>query len=141
MKKEMVYGMLVIGGLYLFIVSASASNKLVQKSADPWKAPAWVDTIKNPYRAAPLSASKGEELYNIYCWSCHGETGYGDGAAGGALGVKPANFHDSKVKNQTDGALLWKMTTGRGNMPPFKEVLSEEQRWQLVSYLRELTKQ
>jgi len=75
----------------------------------------------------------------VYCWSCHGQNGFGDGAAGGALGQRPANFHDRRVKNQSDGALFWKMTNGRGNMPPFKEALSEEQRWQLVSYIRKFT--
>lgn len=40
---------------------------------------------------------------------------------------------------QSDGALFWKMTHGRGNMPPFKEALSENQRWQLVSFIRKIT--
>jgi mono/diheme cytochrome c family protein len=44
------------------------------------------------------------------------------------------------VKKQTDGALYWKISNGRGNMPPYKEALSDEQRWQLVVYLRELGK-
>ena len=62
----------------------------------------------------------------------------GDGPAGGAMGSKPANFHDDKVKSQPDGSLFWKISEGRGTMPPFKEVLSEEQRWQLVSFIRKL---
>lgn len=82
---------------------------------------------------------KGKELYDLYCWSCHGQNGFGDGAAGTALGQQPANFHDRRVKNQTDGALFWKLTNGRENMPPFKESLSEEQRWQLISYIRKIT--
>ena len=108
---------------------------------DKWVAPKEADAIKNPYPPEPLVLTQGEELYNVYCWSCHGETGYGDGAAGGALGVKPANFHEEQVKKQSDGALFWKLSEGRGNMPPFKESLSEEQRWQLVAYLRKLGNQ
>ena len=64
---------------------------------------------------------KGKQLYDVYCWSCHGKTGYGDGAAGSALGQKPANFHDDKVRRQRQGSLFWKITHGRGNMPPFKD--------------------
>lgn len=75
----------------------------------------------------------------MYCWSCHGQNGFGDGAAGGALGQRPANFHDRWVKRQSDGALFWKMTHGRGNMPPFKDALTEDQRWQLISYIRKFT--
>ncbi len=106
---------------------------------DRWKAPVWADTLKSSLQPGPLVLAQGEELYGLYCESCHGEKGYGDGAAGGALGVKPANFHDSLSVKQSDGALFWKMTTGRGNMPPFKEVFSEDQRWQLVAYLRKLS--
>lgn len=75
----------------------------------------------------------------MYCWSCHGQYGFGDGAAGGSLGQRPANFHDRRVIKQTDGALFWKLSNGKGNMPPFKEALTETQRWQLVSYIRKFT--
>ena len=97
------------------------------------------DKLKNPFKNVSIAEQKGQELYNVYCWSCHGKTGYGDGAAGKALGQRPANFHDKRVKEETDGALFWKMSNGRGNMPPFKDVLSEEQRWQLVSYIRHIS--
>ena len=128
----------------VFCLFLSSSFIFIQKNLpvqDRWVAPAAADNLKNPYPAEPLTLKQGEELYNVYCWSCHGETGYGDGAAGGALGVKPANFHSEPVKKQTDGALFWKLSEGRGNMPPFKESLSEEQRWQLVAYLRKLGNQ
>ncbi|WP_228466837.1 c-type cytochrome [Adhaeribacter swui] len=103
-----------------------------------WVAPPSADQIKNPYPVEPLTLTQGEELFVMYCAPCHGENGYGDGAAGGAMGVKPANFHSPVVQKQKDGALFWKLSEGRGNMPPFKESLSEEQRWQLVAYLRKL---
>ena len=76
----------------------------------------------------------------MYCFSCHGDTGYGDGPAGGSMGIRPANFHDQRVIKQKDGALFWKLTNGKGNMPPFKEALTEEQRWQLIVFIRELGK-
>lgn len=128
--------------IFLLFSSFIFLDKPIQNPAqEKWVAPKAADAIKNPYPNEPLVVTQGEELYNVYCWSCHGETGYGDGAAGGALGVKPANFHDELVKKQSDGALFWKLSEGRGNMPPFKESLSEEQRWQLVSYLRKLGNQ
>ncbi|GAB3931178.1 hypothetical protein GCM10028804_42670 [Larkinella terrae] len=106
---------------------------------DRWKAPVWADTLKSHFPTEPLTLAQGEELFMEYCSSCHGETGFGDGAAGRSLGSKPANFHDPEVAKQTDGALFWKLSNGRGNMPPFKDVFSDEQRWQLVAYLRKLT--
>jgi mono/diheme cytochrome c family protein len=41
---------------------------------------------------------------------------------------------------ETDGSLLWKMSEGRDPMPTWKDILSEKERWQLVDYIRKLTK-
>lgn len=127
-----------IGGVGLS--SFTTNNQPVHPHMqDRWIAPVWADTLKSPYHDEPLTLANGEELFGLYCASCHGESGYGDGAAGGALGQKPANFHDSLVKKQSDGALFWKISNGKGNMPPFQDVFTAEQRWQLVAYLRKLS--
>lgn len=123
-------------GLSSFTINNQPAHSHMQ---DRWIAPVWADTLKSPYHDEPLTLANGEELFGLYCASCHGESGYGDGAAGGALGQKPANFHDSLVKKQSDGALFWKMSNGKGNMPPFQDVFTAEQRWQLVAYLRKLS--
>ena len=154
MKKIRFYGVLLLSGLGVFILSSSTDyNSAITRSAfehpsslidiasqDSFVAPAWADTIKNPVGNSPEVIAKGEEIYNLYCFACHGETGLGDGAAGGAMDVKPANFHDPKFSKQKDGAIYWKLTNGKGNMPPFKEILKDDQRWQLVAYLKEFGK-
>lgn len=118
--------------------SPQGNNQTLATEGDSaWIAPDSVSKIRNSY-SDQNSIAAGESLFQIYCWSCHGETGMGDGAAGGAMGSKPANFHNDTVKSQSDGSLFWKISEGRGTMPPFKEVLSEEQRWQLVSFIRKL---
>lgn len=154
MKKNNFYSVLILSVLCILILSSSTNynstssgNKYNLLSSsdtiakDAFLAPVWADTIKNPLTISPESISQGEELYNLYCFACHGDTGYGDGPAGGAMGVRPANFHDPKISQQKDGVLFWKLTNGKGNMPPFKEVLKDEQRWQLIVYLKELGKQ
>lgn len=154
MKKIRFYGVLVLSGLGIFILSSSTdyNSALVRSKTnslpfmadtvaqESFIAPAWADTIKNPIGNSPEVIAKGEELYNLYCFACHGETGFGDGPAGGAMGVKPANFHDPKFSKQKDGSIFWKLTNGKGNMPPFKEILKEDQRWQLIAYLKEFGK-
>ncbi|MDP3468085.1 MAG: cytochrome c [Daejeonella sp.] len=152
MKKYKFYTLLSFCAVSVFILSASTNYyPLKDRQADSkfltdtvkqlaWLAPESADSLKNPVAVSQESISKGEELYNMYCFSCHGDTGYGDGPAGGSMGVRPANFHDQKVMKQKDGALFWKLTNGKGNMPPFKEALTEEQRWQLIVFLRELGK-
>ena len=103
-----------------------------------WKAPGEAQKLKNPVAQNTASLQKGKELYNLYCSSCHGEVGFGDGAARGPLGIKPANFHDEKIKKQDDGELFWKLTNGRKDMPAFEKILTEDQRWHVVSYLRNI---
>jgi len=105
---------------------------------DEWKAPAGAKNVTNPLENHPLTLQKGKELYNLYCSSCHGEVGFGDGAARGPLGKKPANFHSEKVKKQSDGELFWKLTNGKQDMPAFEKILKEDQRWELVTYLRNI---
>lgn len=139
MNRKAIYAFVICCIAGMVICSSFTGSTSVLQLQDRWVAPAWADTLKSQFPDEPLTLAQGEELYNVHCWSCHGDTGYGDGAAGGALGVKPANFHDEQVKKQSDGALFWKLSTGRGNMPPFKEVFSEEQRWQLVAYIRKLS--
>ena len=51
---------------------------------------------------------------------------------------KPADWTSSKVAAETDGELFWKISNGRGAMPPWKH-LPEDQRWSLVNYIRSLS--
>lgn len=109
---------------------------------------AWVATPRaarkeNPIVADPKSVAAGKELFIAACMPCHGATGRGDGPAAAALErdakpIRPGNLSDPKLREQTDGALFWKMSEGRTPMPAFQEVLTEEQRWQIVNYVRTL---
>jgi mono/diheme cytochrome c family protein len=101
-----------------------------------WVAPAWADTLKNPLADVAAAAERGKESYDLYCWSCHGKKGRGDGAAGASFPIPPADFRSPEIRGQSDGALYWKLTTGRGNMTPYGDLLTDEQRWELVAYLR-----
>lgn len=107
-----------------------------------WMAPAWADTLENPFSGEDEAAlSRGQEMYDVYCWTCHGVEGKGDGTAGMGMDPSPANFTSKEVAGQSDGALFWKLATGRGNMVGYKDLFPEEVRWQIVTYLRHLSKQ
>ncbi|MBK7240947.1 MAG: cytochrome c [Flavobacteriales bacterium] len=72
------------------------------------------------------------------CWTCHGMIGKGDGPNAEALKVHPADLGSPSVQAQTNGAIYWKITHGRGEMASYEQVISREQRWAVVHYLRTL---
>ena len=94
--------------------------------------------VPNPVPATEESIAAGRELYAQYCAVCHGEEGRGDGPGGATLDPKPADFHADHVQVLSDGGLFWFITNGAEGtaMPAWGAVLSEEQRWDLVNYLR-----
>lgn len=106
----------------------------------PWVAPADATKVKNPFPPTADTLAAGEQLFTDNCVLCHGEKGVGDGPGAKTIKVKPANFTDPKVQAETDGSLYWKMTSGRGPMPAWKDVLSDQERWELVGYIRKLGK-
>ncbi|MBW8049123.1 MAG: cytochrome c [Cytophagales bacterium] len=105
---------------------------------DEWKAPAWTDTLTNPFANDVEVVEKGKKVYNKMCWTCHGKSGKGDGPAGASLNPKPKDHTSDKVQQQSDGALFWKITTGDSPMASYEKILTKEERWQLVSYIRTL---
>lgn len=136
MRNKIVSAVLCVGLLSLFWVCQGTDGS--GTNVGTWQAPDWADTLKNTNRVAVGESETGETLYNTYCMSCHGVLGEGDGALGGEFDVKPANFHLPSVQNQKDGALFWKISEGKDAMPAYKTSLTDEQRWQLVAYLRTL---
>ena len=101
-----------------------------------WTAPATAAETKPPFPAEPKIISIGRVLYEDRCSDCHGKNGKGNGPGGSDLEKSPTNFTDGKSLKQTDGALFWKITEGHRPMPAYKKKLSDEQRWQLVHFLR-----
>ena len=104
-----------------------------------WKAPESADQIKNPLKGDQKAVAAGETLFMQQCAVCHGNKGKGNGVAGASLNPKPANFWKDCVQQQSDGALYWKLNEGRGPMPSFSH-LTEEQKWELVHFIRTFKK-
>ena len=96
-------------------------------------------TIANPLAPSADAVNAGRAIYRERCVACHGDRGRGDGAAGVTLEPKPADLV-LHVPQHTDGELYYMVSLGfpESAMPAWRSVLSEEQRWQLVHYLRVL---
>ena len=106
---------------------------------DDWTAPPHKAGLPNPLATnSPGVVTMGKTLYKDHCHDCHGSNGRGNGPAAVDLSRRPPDFSDKKVRQQSDGELFWKITEGNRPMPSFSKKLSDEQRWQLVCFLRTL---
>lgn len=104
-----------------------------------WVAPPEAKNVKNPVARSDKVIADAKKTAEANCVACHGAKGVGDGPAAAALPVKPANWTSPAVQGESDGEIFWKITNGRGPMPPWKH-LSENDRWALVHYIRTLKK-
>ena len=92
-----------------------------------------------PYHAASIAS--GATLYREHCAACHGAGGAGDAPAGLRLARPPADLRGPHTALHTAGDLFWWLTNGipEAGMPAFGRELGEEQRWDLVNFLRALS--
>ncbi len=94
-------------------------------------------TLANPVALTDESVARGSVLFTTHCAACHGDTGAGDGPLAETLPAPPANF-TVHVPFHPDGVLYAWISDGiRGTgMPAWASQLSEQERWDLVNYLR-----
>lgn len=110
-------------------------------SGKPWPVPDNYKTMKNPVAADAESLTQGKALWGTHCKSCHGTKGMGDGPKASTLKTEPGDFTIPEVQSQSDGALFYKTTTGRDDMPSFsKKIPEKEEIWSIVNYMRTFKK-
>jgi mono/diheme cytochrome c family protein len=125
----------------LFVIvctAALAGPAFSDPAADEWKAPAKASAKKNPVPADEKSIAAGKQSYLGNCFACHGAQGKGDGPAAVALKKPPGDLSSEKVQAQSDGSIFWKLTQGRAPMPSYEKLLTEDQRWNVINYVRTL---
>jgi mono/diheme cytochrome c family protein len=131
--KSCSLGLLLAGGL-LGALPAGAGAQWLEMRVPERPDPATVD------------AEAGRRIYEERCWFCHGEEGDGEGPVAAYLWPKPRDFTMASYKLRTtmSGELpldedLFR-TIGLGiagtSMPAWQSVLTEEQRWQVIAYIK-----
>ncbi len=103
-------------------------------------------SFTNPFAGDEGAVSAGQDIFMTNCLACHGEEGKGDGPAAEGLTPKPANLSDSGMMSMlSDAYLYWRVSKGgavepfNSAMPAWESTLTEEQRWQVISYVRSLS--
>ncbi|HEY8782511.1 MAG TPA: cytochrome c [Mucilaginibacter sp.] len=136
MKKFNLKGLPIMAAFLVFNLVSSRSFA----QHKPWVTPKPAETVKNPLAGNSSVLADAKTLYMTNCAPCHGNKGKGDGPAAQALVPKPADHTSTAVQAETDGSLFWKLSEGRNPMPSYKKILSDQQRWELVNYIRTLRK-
>ena len=135
MKKILILLTVAIG---LTGISFTVVNDQEKK---PWAVPDNFKKMKNAVESNTESIAEGKTLYATHCKSCHGSKGLGDGSKAAQLKTEPGNFSKADFQSQTDGALFYKTTEGRSDMPSFKKKIPDaDERWSIVNYMRTFKK-
>ena len=130
---------LPLGVSVAFVIVAVAGSIILYATRD-WNAPAAARNLQNPVPPTDDSITAGMMSYSTHCQSCHGERGDGKGERAEKLSIAPSDFTDAHAMGQmTDGELFWKISHGRRPMPGFQNKLTEQERWELVDYIRTLS--
>lgn len=109
------------------IITGSASF------AQSWSVPDEYQKMAAPFLFDAKTVKAGEVIYMKNCKSCHGDPGKNNVAKITPVPKDPAS---KEYQNQSDGSLFYKLATGRGPMPAFGSILKEDERWQVISYIR-----
>ena len=106
----------------------------------PWVVPEEAKRVANPLKPSQADLLAARRLFLDKCAECHGDGGKGDGSQAKMYDPKPADLTDAAHMNSvSDGELFYKISQGHRPMPAFKKRYSDEQRWQLVLFIRSLT--
>ncbi len=96
--------------------------------------------LVNPMDSTAEIIAEGKALYSVYCTTCHGETGQGDGLVGKVfLGVPAYNL--GRVKELPEGQVFHTITYGRGRMMSHASQVSVDERWKITRYVQVLQNQ
>ena len=105
------------------------------------------NALENPRPMSLESLERGQEQFQRFCATCHGEDGLGDGPVsmtgeirGPLGGVLALNGPASIARVRSDGHIYTTIRYGRRRMPAYQRIASDE-RWDIVNYIRYLNAQ
>jgi copper transport protein len=135
-RRQHALGLVQAGVVLLAVVAGIgvASRAAVTAANDPTPAQA---AAANPIPSSAQSLARGAALYAANCASCHGTGGAGDGPTAATIFPPPRPLAEV-VPSLRDGAIAYRIAVGTAGtrMPAFAATLSENDRWDLVNYLR-----
>jgi mono/diheme cytochrome c family protein len=131
--RKKLFGTLFV----LLLVIAAGSALYAFFHPGPWTVPEEAKQRVNPLSASQIDLPAARRLYLDKCAECHGDTGKGDGSQAKTYDPQPTDLTKVQhMRTMSDGELFYKISEGHRPMPAFKKRFTEEQRWQLVVFVR-----
>jgi len=95
----------------------------------------------NPVKPTPASIAQGKQMYGYDCAMCHGANGSGKGDLAADMKLTLPDYRDpAALKDRTDGDLFYIIQKGKGDMPSEGDRQKPEGIWNMVNYIRSLSK-
>ena len=91
-----------------------------------------------PLPVTPELISRGKERFEIFCSTCHGMTGNGDGMVVRRGLRRAASFHADNLRQAPVGHFFDAITNGWGAMPSYAPQIPAQDRWAIIAYIRAL---
>jgi len=114
--------------LLLAILVLPAPHVLSQE----WPVPPDQSLLPNPSEYNLENVKRGKEIYTRNCQSCHGDPGKNNPLA---LDPLPIDIASERMHANSEGDMFYKITAGRGIMPPFEASISDDDRWKLINFI------
>jgi mono/diheme cytochrome c family protein len=90
-----------------------------------------------PMTAALLA--RGRDRFDVVCATCHGVTGTGESVVAEKMALRrPPSLHEARIRAYPPGRIYGIVRSGFGLMPAYGAMLSVDDRWAIVVYLRAL---
>lgn len=103
----------------------------------------WAATF--PVAVDTTLMERGRERYDIYCATCHGITGDGNGITSvkaldleEGTWIPPTSYHSDRIRDMAHGQIFNTITYGVRNMAPYGPQIPAADRWAIIAYLRAL---
>ena len=96
---------------------------------------------RNPIKASAETIEAGKQTFGFYCVVCHGRDGQNTGVPFAKTISPPIpSLASDDIQRYTDGQLKWVIENGisPSGMPGSKGILSDDDMWTIVVYLRHL---
>lgn len=142
--KWWIFGLPLLG---VGAIPAVATDQAVLRPRVPADKIEEAKTWTNPLPATAENLEKGKTLFQgkAFCATCHGKEGKGLADIEGLRGKLPRNFTDTVWQAaRSDGELFWILKNGSPgtDMASFIPlILTEEEAWQVLIYVRSFGKQ